>query len=80
MQNQVSRDREFALDEDVKAVLGFMQDNIPASRLVAVAGVLPEIARLLWSSEAQEPVQALKLRSELPAPSTSCEKQPIATV
>jgi hypothetical protein len=55
MGNLDSRDREISVDGDVKAVLSFMQDNLPASKLVVVAEALPQMARLLWGQFQQEP-------------------------
>jgi len=48
-------------DEHVRLVLEYMQDNIPASKLVAVSDLMPKIARLLWEGIPQEPVRALSL-------------------
>lgn len=78
MKGLESRDRELQMDQDVRSVLEFMQSNISVHKLVAVASALPQIARLLWVAEPQEPLQVLSLVSDLPVPSTSCEKQPIS--
>lgn len=42
--------RYLKLDEDLCAVLEFMEDNIPFSKLMAVSEGLAVIAPLLWSS------------------------------
>ena len=52
---------ELTLDEHVKAVLEFMQERIPTSKLVGVAEKMPEMARLLWDRYPQESVDALSL-------------------
>jgi hypothetical protein len=44
------------VNQDTSSVLEFMQANIPASRLVAVANSLPLMAKLLWDGCPQEPV------------------------
>jgi hypothetical protein len=36
---------EIVIDEHAKMVLEFMQENIPASRLIGVAESLPQMAR-----------------------------------
>jgi hypothetical protein len=54
------------IDEDVKAVLEFIQDKIPASKLVAVSERLPEMARLLWGHFPQEPCHVLNLELKKP--------------
>ena len=45
---------EFILDEDLKAVLEFMQSQIPASKLLGIADALPQVAKLLWAHLPQE--------------------------
>jgi len=59
-----NRDRaelNFAIDGDVKAVLEFMQENIPTEKLLGIAEKLPELARLLWAGFPQEPCTAISL-------------------
>ena len=51
----------FECDQDVQAVLEFMQSNIEASKLEAVADCLPQLARLLWGHNPQEPIRAISL-------------------
>jgi len=51
----------FVLDEDVQGVLEFMQANIPASKLVAVAQAVSAMAPLLWGHHAPEPVSTVRL-------------------
>ena len=53
---------EFVLDNDVQAVAEFMQDNVPAAKLRAVAESLPKLARLLWEDIPQEPLQPASLK------------------
>jgi hypothetical protein len=55
-----------AIDGNVKAVLEFIQDNVPATKLVAVTERLPEMARLLWGHFPQEPCHVLNLGPEKP--------------
>lgn len=52
---------ELIINPDVKSVLEFMQDRIPACRLVAIAESLPSLAKLLWDRYPQEPSPALTL-------------------
>jgi len=52
---------ELVLDNDVRAVMEFMQQKIPAEKLLGVAESLPGLARLLWVKFQQEPVQAVSL-------------------
>ena len=46
---------EMKLDEDVHLVAEFMQHNLAAAKLVAVADALPKVAKLLWGEYPQEP-------------------------
>jgi hypothetical protein len=61
------RDRaemQLVADEHVKAVLEFMQANIPTSKLCGVADSLPQLTRLLWGHFPQEPCCVLTLNLE----------------
>ena len=59
------------VDADVEAVAEFMQKNIAATRLLAVADGIAAMAPLLWGTYATEPVQALRLEaSAIPAERT----------
>jgi hypothetical protein len=62
---------ELILDEHIKAVLEFMQGQIPASKLVGVAERMPQIAKLLWDRYPQEAVDALSLTVTKKRPSQS---------
>jgi hypothetical protein len=66
-----------ALDADVQAVLEFMQENVPTSKLLGVASALHAIAPILWGRYESAPIQAIALESN--PFSISCERQPIAT-
>jgi hypothetical protein len=50
------------LDDDVHKVIEFMQAEIPAARLVAVAAGIAQLAPIVWEEYQQEPVQPLRLR------------------
>lgn len=63
------------MDRDLQSLLEFMQINIPASKLVAVADCVPQMARLLWGGYSQEPLRAILLDPL----SISCAKPPIST-
>jgi hypothetical protein len=52
---------EMKLDEDVHRVAEFMQHNLSATKLVAVAEALPKVARLLWEGYSQEPCTPARL-------------------
>jgi len=61
----MNRDRvelDLVVDRDVKAVLEFMQANIPTARLIGVVESLPKIGRLLWDQYEQEPVEAIRMK------------------
>ena len=60
---------ELVLDDDVKAVVEFMQKRISAHRLVAVARGVSEIGPLLWGKHQPEKVDVLRL--VCPPPTTS---------
>ena len=67
MKESNHRDRAvLQLDEHMKAVLQFMQENVPTSKLIGVADSLPQMARLLWGRYPQEPCHALNLTLEKP--------------
>ena len=55
------REMQFEVDSDVQAVLEFMHGRIQACKLVGVAEALPEMARLLWGHNPQEPVRTISL-------------------
>jgi len=64
MKESDHRDRaamQLVADEHVKAVLDFMQANLPAAKLIGVAESLPQMARLLWSNLPQEPCIPISL-------------------
>jgi hypothetical protein len=54
------------MDEHLQATLEFMQANIPSTKLLGIAGSLPDVAGLLWGKLLQEPVTAIKLESGKP--------------
>jgi uncharacterized protein (DUF2267 family) len=59
------RDRvemQFVVDEHVKAVLEFMWRRVPAAKVVSVAEAIPQLTRLLWGENPQEPVSAISLQ------------------
>jgi hypothetical protein len=71
------RDRVvFQLDEHIKSVLQFMQENVPTAKLIGVAECLPEIGRLLWACYPQEPVKAVILEPR--EINSSCGTQQVA--
>jgi hypothetical protein len=45
---------EITIDKDLQAVVEFMQNGIPTTKLVQVAEALPKIARLLWERYPKE--------------------------
>lgn len=55
---------KISLDSDVQSVLEYMQQNIPASKLVGIAETLPDMARLLWSRYSREPFHAIEFGNE----------------
>ena len=54
---------ELIIDPDVRSVLEFMQERLPACKLVPVAKALLGMATLLWGHYSQEPCQILTLES-----------------
>jgi hypothetical protein len=56
---------KITLDEHLQSVLEYMQQNVPANKLLGVAEKLPDMARLLWSRYSQEPFHAVELANEL---------------
>jgi hypothetical protein len=54
------------VDNDVKAVLEFMQERVAAFKLIGVAERIPAMAKLLWDKYPQEPVEPISLRSVRP--------------
>jgi hypothetical protein len=53
---------QLVLDVHVKAVVEFMQSNIPTAKLIGVAESLPKIGRLLWDGYEQEPFDASRMQ------------------
>ena len=75
------RDRDkLALEVDVhlEKLLDYMQNNIPAHKLIGIAEGLPQTARLLWGGYSQEPVRLFVLTAK--PLSTLDGRQPDATV
>lgn len=62
---------ELLMDKDLRAVVEFMQDSIPACKLVGLSETLPQLARLLWGHFQQEPVKPLELLLTKTHPSQS---------
>lgn len=60
------------LDKDVLAVASFMQSNIEADKLSAVAEALGKIAPLLWG-KAFSSIDAIMIRAE--CPTSRCGQQ-----
>lgn len=54
---------ELICDDDVKAVCQFMQNSMPAAKLVSVAGAVAALAPILWGRFEAESVSALRLAS-----------------
>lgn len=54
---------KLVVDADVQVVAEFMQSNVAASRLVAIADGLAAIAPLIWGRYEPEKVLALRLVS-----------------
>ena len=72
---------QLKIDQDIQAVLEFMQKNIATSKLVGVAEKLPALAIGLWFHHVQEPFRSMSLEVEQPtAIKTSCETQLVSTV
>lgn len=67
---------EITVDDDVKAVAAFMQKEIAASRLVAVADGLAAMAPLLWGKYPAEAIQAMRLEC---SPITAERHRPTAS-
>ena len=55
---------QLEMDGDVKAVAEFMQQNIPASKLVGVATVIGQLAPILWGRFPVEDVIHMRLQGE----------------
>ena len=69
--------QSFEADPDVLVVVRFMQDNIPAARLISVSRAVNELAPLLWGQHEREPVQSLSLSA---TPVTSVESTRAAAI
>jgi hypothetical protein len=64
------------LDLDVQTVAEFMQEHVPAAKLVMVAESLPLVARLLWGSYDRETCQPAVLISIKPISLDSASQLP----
>lgn len=58
---QIDRDTRVEIDPDLHAAAEWMQANVPASRLVAVAGSLATLAPILWGQFKAEEIDAVRL-------------------
>ncbi len=56
---------ELQVDEHVEKVIAFMQTNLPAAKLVAVANAIKELATPLWGHYEREEIVPLSLRHGL---------------
>jgi hypothetical protein len=77
----MSRDRaemNLVVDKDVKAVLEFMWANTPPAKVIGVAEVIPQLARLLWSTDPQEPFSPIRLERDPAAKFSACNQSPQA--
>jgi hypothetical protein len=74
---------EVEMDGDVRIVLEFMQRNLPAARLVAVAEEARKEARklapILWGHYPTEEVRALKLRHAPPISADGLRTRSVAS-
>lgn len=61
---------EADLQDDVRQVLAFMQENVPVDRLIGVALGVASLAPALWGHFPASEVRALSLRSSM-----SCVQQ-----
>jgi hypothetical protein len=66
---------EIVFDKDVKMILETMQSNIAVEKLIGIADVLPQAARLLWNGCPQEPVRAATLFLPKICPSRSAASE-----
>ena len=55
---------QIKLDEDVMSVIGYMQTQVQARKLVGVARALRELAPLLWGHHEQESIDVLRVVAE----------------
>lgn len=58
-----------SMDPDVRAVASFMQQEVPAARLVAVARAVAELAPSLWGKHEPEGCEAIRLVAQPPSSS-----------
>lgn len=59
-------DYELVADSDVRTVLVFMQEEIPAGKLVKVAEAVAKIGEILWARHRPEEVIGLSFAGKLP--------------
>ena len=63
----IHRDRakmQLVADEHLQSVLEFMWGNVPPAKVIGVAEAIPQVARLLWANDLQEPYSAIKLECD----------------
>ena len=68
----------FALDPDVRASAVWLQDNVPASKLVGVAKGLATLAPSLWGHHPAEDVRAVTMVAD-PIVDREPRRQPSAS-
>lgn len=66
---------EIWIDEDVQAVMEFMQTHVPACKLIGVSRAIGQFAESLWGRYPQQSVVCAELR----APNIGDGIQPSAT-
>lgn len=57
---------DIVMDNDVKAVMEFMQRTVPTARLAGVAKAICNLAPIFWGEHQKEGVPALFLREPAP--------------
>lgn len=73
----MTQETRFEIDHDLHAVMEWMQQNVPAGRLVAVCSELARLGPLCWGSYQPEAIQALRLVA--PRPSSAAAGKPAAS-
>jgi hypothetical protein len=69
---------ELMIDPDVKAVVEFMQGNMPAAKLVSVAAAVAALAPILWGAFEAESVATLRLVASPPSADHAARIRPCA--
>jgi hypothetical protein len=65
---------QLVTDEHLRSVLEFMWGNVPSENVLGVAEAIPQMARLLWATDPQEPFVPIRLEVDPAVKLSACNQ------